>query len=218
MSKRKTTRKRRWKLSSPQSWPWWLSSSLALLVYGSFGGILAYAPDYSPAALRAAVVLTSAQVVVSGWGSQTKTWWSQVAYMNLWMLFLMGIGIRFWAAVVPGIWLWVPLVLGGYLFAFILPLVRPSLSEKLAREQITPQTKPGRGCLAFSGAMLPIAGLSGYWLYEFSKRAGLEELGHLLGGVLFLAPAIGGTQYFMHHLWPKRPWAKQAEAETQAAR
>jgi len=209
----KRKRGKRW---SWKSAPWWVGGGLALFVFGSFGALLALVPDYSPGALRVGVALMVAGVVVGSWGTQTKSWWSQMASVNLLMLSFLSLGIRFLAAVVPGTWVWLPLVLMGYLLALALPLVHPRLSEKLAREQIAPQTRFGRGCLAFSAAMLPAAGLSGYWLYEFSKRAGRQELAYVLGGVLGFVVAIGGTQYFTHHLWPKRPWAQKAEAEVQA--
>src|SRR3972149_10331016 len=194
MSKRKTTRKRRWKLTSREAWPWWVVAGVAVAAFGSLGAILALTPEYSPVAMQAAFILTLLQVVAVLWRSRTMSWWSQMASANLAMLFFLGIGIRAWGAVVPDMKVWLPVVAVGYLLALALPALQPRLSEFLYREQLAPQTRLGRGCLTFSVAVLPAAGISGYWLYEVSERARRGEIAFLVGGALGIVTAIGLTQ------------------------
>src|SRR3989304_5161346 len=216
MSKRKTTRKRRWKLSSPESWPWWMGVAMVLLVFGALGAVMALVPNYSPTALRVAGAMTLSGVLAAALGGRTKSWWSQVAYMALWMLFFLGLGIRMWAAVIPAAWLWAPLVSGGDLVAGALAALHPEVSATLLREQLAPETRFGQGCLRVSLALLPGAGVSGYWVYEFSKRAGQLDILLLIAGGGSIAVATPWPQAASHQLWPRRPWAKKAEAESQA--
>jgi len=208
------SRKKRRKASSPENWPLWRVGGLAVLVFGGMSLGLAFVPDYSPAATAAAVVMGPGTVIAAIWGARTKSWWSQIAYMALWMLFFLGFGIRMWAAVIPASWLWAPLVVGGYLLAWALPAVQPRLSAILLREQLAPQTRFGQGCMRWSLALLLGAGASGYWVYEVSRRAGHFDLAWLAGGGLSIAVAIGWSQAVSHQLWPRRPWAKKVVAET----
>jgi len=206
-------RRKRRKTSSTESEDWWKVTALSALGFGVFGAVLTFAPDYSPWAMKAAAGMTLSSVIVVAWRARTNSWYSQIMAFNMWMLFLLGIGIRFWSVVVPALWLWLPLIISGYFGAMALPAIRPRLASFLAREQVAPQTKLGRGCLTWTLLVFSGGGATGFWLYSLAKRTERLELAFLVSGALCFIVAVAATQFTWYRLWPTRPWAKEAEGK-----
>ena len=180
------------------------------------GALLAGVPDYSPVALWAAIVLTVGGTISAALAARPGSWWSRLATAGTYPLLFLGLGVRGWLPVTPFPWLWLPLAVGGYLLAWALPVIHPRLSAWLLREQLAPQTRLGRGCLSVLLAMFPLGGISGYWFYEFSRRAGVPNVSLLVIGGLGIFVAITLSQAISEQLWRRRPWAQKAEAEAQA--
>jgi len=101
-------------------------------------------PFPSSIALWIAAILIVIAASVTVWAMPSNPWWAQITYMNAWLLLILGIGIRNWAAVIPISLVWIVPIIGAYIAAWVLPIVRPEFSLKLAREQVNPKTLAGR--------------------------------------------------------------------------
>jgi len=190
-------------------WPWWKLSGLVLLSLSAFAVGFVLVPFPSNIALWIAVALVLLTAVVAVWSMPSKPWWAQIAYMNAWLLLILGIGIRNWAAVIPVSWLWVVPMVGGYVAAWTLPIIRPKFSMMLAREQVNPRTRVGNGCLTVALIVFPVAAAIAPSFGLFAPRWGLQNEFHLFIAIMSTLVAVGGSQYFASHLWPKRPWAER---------
>jgi len=188
-------------------WPWWKLSGLVILTLSGFAVGFILVPFPSNIALWIAVALVMFTAVVAVWSMPSKPWWAQVAYMNSWLLLILGIGIRNWAATIPFSWLWIVPMVGAYFAAWTLPIIRPEISLKLAREQVDPRTRWGTGCLAVALIVFPVAAAIAPAFGLFAPRWGLQNELHLFIAVMSTLVAVGGSQYFASHLWPQRPWA-----------
>ena len=189
-------------------WPWWKLSGAVLLVLSGFAVGFVLVPFPSSVALWIAgtlIVLTAAVAVRS---MPSNPWWAQVTYMNAWLLLILGIGVRNWAAVIPVSWLWVVPMIGGYVAAWTLPIIRPKFATMLAREQVDPKTRLGQGCLTMALIVFPVAAAIGPSFGLFAPRWGLQNELHVFIAVISTLVAVGGSQFFASHLWPKRPWAE----------
>jgi len=190
--------------------PLWKVFGANLLTFGFFGGMLALYPfhSYSPVALAVGAGLGVLGVVVGVRTSRTQDWWGQVAYLCILHLLFLGLAVRAWADVIPGIWFWLIFMLSLYLLAWALPVLHPKIAEFLWREQFAPETRLGRGCMAVSLALLPvIGGLAGVF-----GGLGVEKMSDksvsLVMAILFSLVAIGWGQSSAHAMWPTRPWAE----------
>lgn len=201
------------KSSSKNQWPWWKSGGLALFVFGVFAVILAYYPSYSSVAMSVGVGLAFLGVIVSIRTVRTRDWWGQIGYINIWMLLVLGIAIRAWTDVIPFLWLWLILLPGFYLLAWALPVIHPKLSALLLREQLAPETIVGRGCMAWTITLLPVAGGLGAVFGMYGSRYGQDKFVSLAIASLFSMASIGMSQAIAHQSWPKRPWRDETNQE-----
>ncbi len=190
------------------NWPWWKLAGLVVVTLGMFAALFALYPAPSNIAIGTAVLLLLATAAVAVWSMPSNPWWFQVAYVNAWLLLILGIGIRNWAAVIPVSWLWVVPMVGGYVAAWTLPIIRPKFSMMLAREQVNPRTRFGSGCLTVALIVFPVAAAIAPSFGLFAPRWGLQNEFHLFIAIMSTLVAVGGSQYFAGHLWPQRPWAE----------
>jgi hypothetical protein len=147
------------------------------------------------------------------WSWRSFSWASRFASTALIAVVFFGIGIRAWAALLDGFWLWAVTASLALLFcmAWILPSVAPAASESIWRLQSTPQTRTGRSTLKWVLRLgLGGAGVLGASAGMSLMRAGAVSLAYLLVALGMSVFAILIAQGFSHQLWPYSPWAKRA--------
>lgn len=193
-------------LSGMDRWPTWKLLLTVVPGFGIFGALVGVFPDYSPAALALGIAMTIGAALVTAIGSDTRSWYLQVAYVAIWSAMFVAIAVRGWAALLPYPWVWLTLHLVLYLAVWTLPAIASNLSAFLAREQTNPQTRFGIGCLRFSVPLLPLAGGIGAVIGLYGPRYGLDNWVVLFISALGSAVGLGIVQYFGHHLWSERPW------------
>jgi len=189
-------------------WPWWKLTGLVFLTLAGFAVGFILVPFPSSIALWIAVALIFLTAVVVVWSMRSEPWWAQVAYMNAWMLLILGISLRNWAAVIPISPIWVVPIVGIYAIAWALPIFRPEFSLKLAREQVNPKTIAGRVFVTVALIVSSIAAAIAPSLGLFGPRWGIQNEVHVFIATGSTIVAIVLSQYTSSHLWPQRPWAE----------
>jgi len=198
--------------------PLWKVLLLVIPFLGILSIGLALFPQYSPQAAVAAGVLSSAGIVASILTVQLKNWWSQIAVVNVALLFGLGIGLRAGMDVFGEGLYWPLSVVLLFLFAWAIPLVAPRFSARVLKEQLAPETRIGRGCLTYSLGLIPSVGAMSYLVQRLVSHSGLEKLDSLLVAVIASTVAIGAAQAYSHQYWAKKPWANQGDASLQRRR
>jgi hypothetical protein len=196
-------------IASQDQWPWWKSGGLALFVFGGFSAILVFYPSYSPFSLSVGVGFVLLGVVISIFAVRSQDWWGQFGYINAWMLLVFAIGIRAWNDVIPILWLWLIVLPGFYILAWALPVVHPKLSAFLLREQLTPETTVGRGCMSWAITLFPVASGVGAVLGMYGSRYSQGKLMSIVIAGIATTSVLAMVQAVSHQIWPKRPWARQ---------
>jgi len=195
-------------ISSQKQLKWWQISGLVLFGFGIFAAILTLFPTYSPVALSVSIIFVFFGMVITIRAIWTQDWWGQFGYINIWMLLVLGTGIRAWNDVIPLPWLWLIVLPGFYILAWALPVIHPKLSAFLLREQLAPETNIGRGCMGWAIIIAPVAGGLGAVLGMYGSRYGQGKLVSLVGACLFTIVPLAIAQAVSHQFWPKRPWAR----------
>lgn len=188
-------------------WHWWQILGASIFAYGVSGSVIGLLPPFSVAGLLLGLALAVVAVVAALWSWWNYEWWARFIVTGIWTLMFFAMTARAWTAIVPSLGLWlVPFVI-TYLLSWALPIISPSLSEFLWREQTTPQTKLGRFLLAAGLSLAPVAGTLGAIIGMFGSRFGE------LSGTLLIIAILGSiatviiTFSVSYQLWPERPWA-----------
>lgn len=192
---------------------WLKAFTTSLLSFGGFSAILMLYPTFSNTAKWVGIVATILGIFVTVRTAYTKDWWGQMAFIHIWILLMLGIAVRAFTDVFPIFWLWFGALFVSYCFAWALPFILPKLSSFLLREQLTPKTKLGKGCMSFALAMLPITASLGANIGYYGARYGKGKVISLLGAIMFSIISLGLSQAMAHQMWPHRPWAKQDASE-----
>jgi len=179
-----------------------------MLALGSIATLLTLYPYYTPLALTIGVSLTIAGTFAAICSHRSYDYWARAAYGNSWLLLFLGTAIRAWTDVIPVLWFWFVLLMTLYLVAWAFPVLHPKLSALLFREQFAPETRLGRGCMAWALALLPVIGGLGATFGMYGSRNGLDNIVSLVMAILGSIISIGLSQVFSHQLWPQRPWTK----------
>ncbi len=190
------------------NWPWWkLAGGISLTLF-AFALVFVLVPFPSSIAFWVAAILVLLTVAVAVWAMPSNPWWAQITYVNAWLLLILGTGIRNWAAVIPVSLIWIVPIIGAYIAAWTLPIVRPELSLKLAREHVSPKTIVGRVFVTVALIVSSIAAAIAPAFGLFGPRYGLQNEVHLFIAITSTIAAIALSQYISSHLWPERPWAE----------
>ena len=192
---------------------WWQTLLLATFVHGIFAFVLVLVPHFSLNALYLGVAMATLSVIISVWNWRKYSWWSRLSTSLMMSLFFFAISARAWSEVFDIIWIWLLPILLLYILAWILPLISPSISQALWREQTAPQTRMGRAFMAIVLALAPLAGVLGAGFGMYGSRFGKAGAVNVVMGVLGLSLTCVLPFATMHQLWPKRPWANIAETE-----
>jgi len=190
------------------NWPWWKLVGLVVVTLGLFAVLFALYPAPSNIAIGIAILVLLTTAVVAVWSMPSNPWWAQITYINAWLLFILGIGIRSWAAVIPVSLIWIVPIVGAYIAAWMLPIIKPEFSLKLAREQVTPKTVVGRVFVTVALIIASIAAAIAPSFGLFGPRYGLQNEVYLFIAVTSTIATIGLSQYLSSYLWPQRPWAE----------
>lgn len=209
------------KPSPASTWPLWKVVALGLAGYGPMSGFLYASLQMPPPIPAGASAAASILIVVLGvgfsvWSARAPGWIPRTGGGILIALLFLGVGLRFWAMVATGPWLWLVTLLFMALFvlAWFLPAISGSLSAMIWREQVAPQSQIGR---KVSRTLLAL-GLGGAGVVGASSGMALARTG--AAGIAYLLVALGMSivgvliaQGFSHQLWPSTPWGGKA-AET----
>jgi hypothetical protein len=171
---------------------------------------LAY-PSFSKTAIPFAVVLASIGIVSVALGASAHSWYFQVAYTNSWLLFFLGFATRAWSSLLPPVLPWAAALLVAYTAAWLMPALLPGLSALLLREQFTPQTSAGLGCIRVAAAILPSAAGIGAIVGLLGARTATTNSVAVLVGAVCTCVAVGGAQVFSEQFWRIRPWLRASE-------
>lgn len=183
---------------------------LVFVTLGMFAALFGLLPSPSWAAIWTSIFMLLTTAVITVWAMPSKPWWAQITYVNAWLLLILGMGIRNWAAVIPASPIWIVPIVSAYVAAWALPAIRPELSLKLAREQANPRTIVGRAFVTIALIVASVAAAIAPSFGLFGPRYGLQNEVHLFIAIASTIASIGLSQYSSSHLWPQRPWAKQA--------
>ena len=185
---------------------WWQVGAIAAFSFGLLGTLIGLLPTYSSSALAVGLSLATVATAASLWNWRTYAWAARSATSMILSLMIFLLASRSLASVLGPMWMSVLLLLLVYLVSWLLPIVAPRLSARIWREQMTPQTRLGRGCLALSIAVAPVAGVLGASVGLFGHRFGQGDAIYLVGGLLAWVGALGISFAASHQLWPERPW------------
>lgn len=200
------------------TWPLWKVVVLGLAGYGPMAGFL-YASSRLPPPLDAgasaaiSILIAVLGVCFSVWSAKAPGWPPRLGGGILIAFLFLGVGLRFWAMVASGPWLWLVVLLFIALFvlAWFLPAVSSSLSARLWREQVAPESQIGRKI----SRLLLALGLGGAGVVGASSGMALARTGG--AGIAYLLVALGMSilgvliaQGFAHQLWPSTPWGEKA--------
>jgi hypothetical protein len=180
---------------------------LSVLIFAMLSAGLTLYPLYSPEAAIASGLLTVGALIAAAITAKLKSWWGQVAWTQMVMLFGLGIAIRAGADAFGGTLYWPLSLILLYGIAWSFPWLAPLASSKLLKEQLAPETKLGRGCQAFSLSLIPGVGAFALLVQRITSETGLEKLDSFMIALIFAVAAIGVSQAFAHQFWEKRPGA-----------
>jgi len=195
-----------------KDWAWWKVAGLGLASFGGLTLALAVIPYPSTVvlAIGSSVALIGIGAFLSYW--QNSNWWARLVYVNVLLLLMYGISIRAWLGIIPPTWLWLVPLAGAYLIAWSLPMVNSSISSILVREQTTPETRLGRGCLTLALLIAPVAAGLGGTFGIYGTRYGYGDTVLLVVAVGLGIVTLVLAHYWAHGHWLLRPWADRAEA------
>lgn len=180
---------------------------LSAFAFGLLGILPGFLPPISPEIIRLGAFGALLAVLVSLLNWRSYTWWARLALGVIMTLQFLAIASRSWWILVGFQWIWVAPMFLAYLVAWLLPLLRPRISDVLWREQTAPQTRIGRTILAIALGIGPSAGVIGASLGMFGYRTdGLRGV-LLAGGAICSLVSIGFAFALGYQLWPERPWA-----------
>jgi hypothetical protein len=117
------------------------------------------------------------------------------------MFLVYAIGLRALNAVYPIPMGWLLVFLAMYVLAWLLPYSKHALSTILLREQMTPQTKLGKGCVSIAIGGLPTIGSIAALTGLYASRSGDEDFVYLIISIVSIAAALAGSQAFSHQIW-----------------
>lgn len=187
-------------------WPWWKLLAACILGLGVPGALLTLLPQFSFVASLVAIGLTLLGTIVGLVSLRWRSWWLRLTFVNTWLLLFLGISVRAFAVMGQLGIAAAGLSVSLFLIAWALPAIAPRASEFMLREQFSPQSRIGQGCMRASIALLPsVTGLAAALGY-FGSRLGLGAGATLAIAVLGSVVAIAGGQAIAHQLWRERPW------------
>lgn len=189
--------------------PKWRSIGIWLIILAIFDALLVFFPRYSPYSLMLASFLSIAGLVVITQAIKRRQWWHEVVISNVLFLYFLGLSARALLVVLPNLFIVGLILIVPYCLAWLLPEFAPRISSRLFREQFSPETRLGQGCLSGSLALLPLAGVAGAFVQMYGASYVHENLIFFFVGVLGAMIAVGWAQTTAHQLWPKRPWAQE---------
>jgi hypothetical protein len=177
---------------------------LAVLIF-----VLGFTPDRSNLGLMTGSAMAAVLVLCVVLTRRTGKWWAQLGVLLPLSGLFMAIGVRMILEFASTAWVWTALTVGVFAFVWALPWIRPDISGVLHREQLSPRTSIGRGCLRVSAALLPIAGLIGGFGGVILGRAKENMTESAITGGLGLLLGIGLGQYSGHSVWTIQQRQKQ---------
>lgn len=185
-------------------------SLLVITLIGGIGTLFAYLPDLHTASVPGLIIVwgLSFTIGIAGFWNARRPHWIAVFIISfsLTTLFLAA-AIHTLNPYLSG-WLWRALLVGAYLFVWVLHLLNPNLAQALNDEQMHPKTWLGRHqvliffLLAILGAIL--LGTFG------EKRAVPINPVMLFLGTMSSILAVGGGQYFAYQV--RKSWERQTRA------
>lgn len=207
-----------WLKPPPASkWPLWKVVMLGLVGYGPMAAFLFASSRMPPelhegASAAISILIVALGVCFSIWSARAPGWIPRVGGGVLIALLFLSLGLRFWAMVLAGPWLWLVLLLFAALFmlAWFLPAISESLSARFWRAQIAPQTQIGRRISRWLLALgLGGAGVLGASSGMAMARTGQAKLAYLLVALGMSILGVLIAQGFAHQLWPATPWGEK---------
>jgi hypothetical protein len=195
---------------STKSMPLWKRIVFYLISLGTLGAMITLFPTgYHPVALLVAIILFITGLIVAIFADRTSDWRAVVVYSSIFPSLFFALGARALISQLSHAWIWISLLLACYLLAWLIPMITPRLSALLWREQTSPKTRLGVGCMSvftrFSATIIALGPLTGMYL----SRYGYGDVALLIFGIGMCLVAIIFGQIFSHQLWNKRPWVQQ---------
>jgi hypothetical protein len=189
-----------------------------LIVLGIFTAILVLiTPDrISTTAIWVGVFHTILGPVSAIIGYWKKTLWGILISIHSWMFIIYAIGLRALNAIYPIPMGWLLVFLAMYALAWLLPYLRPALSSIILREQMSPQTKLGKGCMSIALGGLPTIGSIAAVIGLHASRSGEENFIFLIMGIIGILTALAGAQAFSHQIWEQTHKMKSSDQEAEA--
>ncbi len=186
-------------------WPLWKAVGASVLLFLPFSAFLILVPpSFSRSAWLMAGAVIASGVLALNWGRWGDPRISEGLAAFVFTAQFLVIGLRAWSASVSVTRVWAFVVILAFLLAWGIPLLAPSLSEWLWREQKTPQTRVGRRLLGISLMILPAVGIIGASAGMLLARYGGGQTGWLIVAILATAVAIGWGQSASHQLFSAR--------------
>jgi hypothetical protein len=186
----------------------WKVVALSVVFFGVFGTLLTFTPTYSLDAAITSMALGLCGVLAAAGASKTRSWWHQVALLNAFFIIILALGIRAGGVLFPGSIIWPASLVFLYLLAWAIPWLLPTISARIASEQLTPKTVIGRGCQSIALGLVPAAGGLSVLVSRLNKEPVLGRLSMVLIAMLSSAIAIGASQAYAQQYWQRRPWAQ----------
>jgi hypothetical protein len=196
-------------------WPLWKVVLLGLAGYGPLSALLYLSslvpPPFRPDVIAAvSILIVTLGVFLVVWASRRPGWAPRAGGTALLALLFLVLGMRFWAMLLNGFWLWAVTGLFAllYVLAWLLPVVSASLSGLLWREQVAPQTGFAQRLTRWTLALgLGGAGVIGASVGTSLVRTGGSSLAFLIAALGMSVLGVLVAQGFSHQLWPDSPWA-----------
>jgi hypothetical protein len=202
---------KRSKLHPNSHWRWWQALGISVFSFGGIGSLLGVLPPFSIAALTIGLGLGLITAIIGFWNWWSCNWWSQLLLGVFTGFLFLSFVLRVWAEIALAEWIWLLIIIGFYLLAWIMPSIQPSISTVLWREQTAPRTRMGRASMRVLLAIAPIAGVLGASFGMYGSRSGELALVLIVIAGLFSIVAIGIAFATSYQLWPDRPWTQSEQ-------
>jgi hypothetical protein len=207
----------RYKMKTPfstKSMPLWKRIAFYLISLGALGAMITFFPSgYRPVALMVGITLFIIGLIAAIYADRSNDWRAVVLFSSIFPSLFFTLGARALISQLSHAWIWISLLLSCYLLAWLIPMITPRLSAFLWREQTSPKTRLGMGCMGiftrFSATIMALGPLTGMYL----SRYGYGDVALLIFGIGMCLVAIVFGQIYSHQLWKRRPWSQQEATE-----
>ncbi len=199
------------------NWPLWKVVVASAFTYAAFGGFFYASLFVPPRHHTSGLIISTCVLVLAGvsfsiWRRLTGSWWASVGVSVALTVQMMAISLRFWSILVQGTayWIMVGVAAAAYIAAWFLPVIWPTVSRVIWREQTSPETRVGRAILRWSLAL----GLGGAGIVGAASGTALVRTGEASVAYAFVAIGMGLATVFLAQslaqgLWQDRRSASQ---------